>query len=57
VLIAICLQAAIITPPDIVSLAIMALPMYALYEIGLLMARFLARSKIAERAREEEATT
>jgi sec-independent protein translocase protein TatC len=57
VLIAICLQAAIITPPDIVSLAIMALPMYALYEIGLLMARILARNKIAERAREEEAAT
>jgi sec-independent protein translocase protein TatC len=53
VLIAICVQAAIITPPDVVSLAIVALPMYALYEVGLLMARVLARGKIEERARED----
>jgi sec-independent protein translocase protein TatC len=53
VLIAICVQAAIITPPDVISLAIIALPMYALYELGMLMAQILARSKIEERARED----
>jgi len=53
VLIAICVQAAIITPPDVISLAIIALPMYALYELGMLMARVLARAKIEQRAREE----
>jgi sec-independent protein translocase protein TatC len=53
VLIAICVQAAIITPPDVISLAIIALPMYALYEVGMLMAKILARSKIEEHARED----
>jgi sec-independent protein translocase protein TatC len=57
VLIAICVQAAIITPPDVISLAIIALPMYALYELGMLMARILARSKIEERAREDAEQT
>ena len=52
-LIAICVQAAIITPPDVISLAIIALPMYALYELGMLMAKVLARSKLEQRAREE----
>jgi len=53
VLLAVFIQAAVITPPDVISQSAMALPMYALYEIGIVMARILARSKLEERAREE----
>jgi sec-independent protein translocase protein TatC len=55
VLLGVFLQAAVITPPDVVSMTAMALPMYALYEIGIVMARILARAKLAERARAERA--
>jgi sec-independent protein translocase protein TatC len=53
VLIAVFIQAAVITPPDVISQTAMALPMYALYEIGIVMAKILARTKLEERAREE----
>ena len=53
VLIAVFIQAAVITPPDVISQTAMALPMYALYEIGIVMAKVLAKNKLAERAREE----
>jgi sec-independent protein translocase protein TatC len=55
VLLGVFLQAAVITPPDVVSMTAMAVPMYALYEIGIVMARILARAKLAERARAERA--
>jgi sec-independent protein translocase protein TatC len=55
VLLAVFIQAAIITPPDVISMTAMALPMYALYEVGIVMARILARSKLEARAREEKA--
>lgn len=45
VLIGIFVIAALLTPPDAVSQCIMAIPMYALYEGGLIMARVLARMK------------
>jgi sec-independent protein translocase protein TatC len=41
VLIGIFVLAAILTPPDAISQCIMALPMYGLYEGGLIMARIL----------------
>jgi sec-independent protein translocase protein TatC len=41
VLIGIFVIAAILTPPDAVSQCIMAIPMYCLYEGGLVMARIL----------------
>ncbi|HUO96288.1 MAG TPA: twin-arginine translocase subunit TatC [Steroidobacteraceae bacterium] len=53
VLIAVFIQAAVIVPPDVVSQTAMALPMYALYEVGIVMARILAKNKLEERAREE----
>jgi sec-independent protein translocase protein TatC len=53
VLIAVFIQAAVITPPDVISQTAMALPMYALYEVGIVMAKILAKNKLAERAREE----
>ena len=52
VLLAVFIQAAVIVPPDVLSMTAMALPMYALYEIGIIMASILARAKIERRARE-----
>jgi sec-independent protein translocase protein TatC len=54
VLIAVFVQAAVITPPDVISQTAMALPMYALYEIGIVMARILVKTKLEQRAREEQ---
>lgn len=45
--------AAVITPPDVVSQLLLAIPLCALYEIGLLFARVLYRSRIAERANDQ----
>ncbi|MFS8608713.1 MAG: twin-arginine translocase subunit TatC [Gammaproteobacteria bacterium] len=36
----------LLTPPDVISQTLLALPMYALYETGLLMARFLLPEKV-----------
>jgi len=41
--------AAVITPPDVVSQLLLALPMVALYEVGILAARAVARSKAVAR--------
>ena len=51
VLIGIFVIAAILTPPDAISQTIMAVPMYLLYEGGLLMARLVNRLR-----RDDEAT-
>ena len=51
VLIAVFIQALVISPPDVISLCITALPIYALYEIGILMARILTRGKLEARAK------
>jgi sec-independent protein translocase protein TatC len=53
VLIAIFVIAAILTPPDAVSQCIMAVPMYLLYEGGMLMARVLLKMRREHQAREE----
>jgi sec-independent protein translocase protein TatC len=45
VLLGIFIIAAFLTPPDPVSQTMMALPMYALYEVGLLMSRALVRAR------------
>lgn len=45
VLLGVFVVAAFITPPDAVSQSIMALPMYLLYETGVIMARILVRTK------------
>jgi sec-independent protein translocase protein TatC len=47
VLIGIAVVTAIITPPDPVSMLMMMVPMYVLYEIGILAARFMLKDKIA----------
>ena len=43
VLIGVFAIAAVLTPPDAISQCIMAIPMYLLYEGGLLMARMLGK--------------
>jgi sec-independent protein translocase protein TatC len=51
VLIAVFVIAAILTPPDAISQTVMAVPMYMLYEGGILFARLMSRA----RAKREEA--
>ncbi len=52
VLIGIFIVAAILTPPDAVSQCIMAVPMYLLYEGGMIMARILMKMRL-EHQREQ----
>jgi sec-independent protein translocase protein TatC len=47
VLLGIFIIAAFLTPPDAVSQTMMALPMYALYELGMVMSRILVRREPA----------
>ncbi len=56
VLLGIFIFAAFVTPPDAVSQSAMAIPMYLLYEIGIVMAALLLKDKIAARAKEEAET-
>src|SRR3984893_32924 len=53
VLLGIFIFAAFVTPPDAVSQSAMAVPMYLLYEIGIVMAGLLLNDKIAARAKED----
>src|SRR6202050_1257606 len=55
VLIGVFIIAAILTPPDVLSQTAMALPMYLLYEGGLLFAALLGRSAAAETREQESA--
>jgi sec-independent protein translocase protein TatC len=55
VIIGIFVVAAFLTPPDAISQTIMALPMWLLYEGGLVMARIMQKMRRAEaEAREKE---
>jgi sec-independent protein translocase protein TatC len=47
--------AALLTPPDAISQTIMAVPMYLLYESGLLMARLMERMRRKSEAEADEA--
>ncbi len=40
----------VLTPPDIISQTLLAVPMYLLYEVGIFMARSLSRPRTAEDA-------
>jgi sec-independent protein translocase protein TatC len=55
VLLGIFILAAILTPPDAVSQSFMAIPMYLLYELGILCAQYLVRQRAADRAGHEAA--
>jgi sec-independent protein translocase protein TatC len=52
VLIGIAVVAAVITPPDAVSMLMMVVPMYLLYELGILAARIMLKEKLAAQAEE-----
>ena len=54
VLLGIFIFAAFVTPPDAVSQSALAIPMYLLYEIGIIMAGLLLKDKIAAREKEEQ---
>ena len=49
VVLIIAIVAAVITPPDALSMCMMALPMYLLFEVGVMGSRVLLRDKLAER--------
>jgi sec-independent protein translocase protein TatC len=53
VLIAVFIIAAVLTPPDVLSQFSMALPMYLLYEGGILLAALMRRGGTAMEAREQ----
>ena len=53
VILGIFVVAAILTPPDAVSQCFMAVPMWILYEAGILFAQVLLRDKLKARAAEE----
>jgi sec-independent protein translocase protein TatC len=55
VVIGIFVIAAILTPPDAVSQCFMAVPMYALYEVGIVLAQYLVRQRAEDKARHEAA--
>jgi sec-independent protein translocase protein TatC len=55
VLIGIFVIAAFLTPPDAVSQCIMAVPMYGLYEIGVVMSRVMLKAKLKRQAEQEAA--
>jgi sec-independent protein translocase protein TatC len=48
VILGIFIIAAILTPPDAVSQCFMAVPMYLLYELGILFARLMRKTRPAE---------
>lgn len=54
VLIAITVASAALAPPDSISMIIMAVPMYALYEVGLLFARLAVKAKLRREAEAQQ---
>ena len=47
----------LLTPPDVISQTLLALPMWLLFEIGLLMSRILLPHRVAKPAEEDQATS
>jgi sec-independent protein translocase protein TatC len=48
--------AAVLTPPDAISQCIMGIPMYLLYELGIIFSKVMLKEKLAARAQEEQAS-
>jgi len=57
VILGIFVIAAFLTPPDALSQTAMALPMWLLYEIGIVMSRILLRERLAQQRREEQSAS
>lgn len=43
----------LLTPPDVISQSLLAVPMYLLYEVGLLFGRFIRKRKVEQEEAEE----
>jgi sec-independent protein translocase protein TatC len=48
VLVGVFVVAAVLTPPDVLSQTLLAVPTYLLYEVGILWARWLVKARAAE---------
>jgi sec-independent protein translocase protein TatC len=57
VLVGVFVVSAMVTPPDALSQCVMAIPMYLLYEVGLIMAAILFNMRQKELARQESGGT
>ena len=57
VILGIFVVAAFLTPPDALSQTAMAVPMWFLYEIGIILSRILLRERLAQQAREEQSAS
>jgi sec-independent protein translocase protein TatC len=57
VILGIFVIAAFLTPPDALSQTAMALPMWLLYEIGIILSRILLREKLAQQRSEEQSAS
>ena len=57
VILGIFVIAAFLTPPDALSQTAMAIPMWLLYEIGIVMSRILLREKLAQQRAEEQSAS
>lgn len=57
VILGIFVIAAFLTPPDALSQTAMALPMWFLYEIGIVLSRILLRDKLAQQRAEEQSAS
>lgn len=54
IILGIFIVAAFLTPPDALSQCFMAVPMYLLYELGIVMSRILLKNRLAQRQRDEQ---
>jgi sec-independent protein translocase protein TatC len=57
VVLGIFVVAAFLTPPDALSQSFMAVPMYLLYEIGIVLSRLLLKEKLARERSEEQSAS
>ena len=57
VLLGIFVIAAFLTPPDALSQTAMAVPMWLLYEVGIILSRILLRERLAQQRREEQSAS
>jgi sec-independent protein translocase protein TatC len=48
VIVGVCCASAVLAPPDVLSMLLLAVPMYLLFEIGIASARLIARGRPAE---------
>jgi sec-independent protein translocase protein TatC len=55
VVLGIFIVAAFLTPPDAISQTFMAVPMYLLYEVGIVFSRMIVKRRAAEQAEAEAA--